>query len=410
MPFTPYALPARAVGTSNRIAVESPNQAVLFSHFHDRALHDAVEVPVTLLPDPRGGGFKVKWDFGVIGILPAEFRDQFPQLARVVGSQLTPQVIAEVRLVPDEGLGVTVLLTDPQWCVPVNDPPEEPWTLLPPGRALELDPAVEGDLDSDDLMALGTAQLLVGLTEVDGRVTVLYDARVLGVATHWDSLKLSDALGHFSALGLRVVARAFVTDGTVSVECARTADLAEEDLEPPISPLPVLTVPDSRAAADAGAPALDETGISVGPDGSWSVHMPSNSFETVTPAQVEGHRRIGAVSPVPRGDNPAEDTPAPENTAPATAAAELPVDRAYATEVIPIIEDDDVPGAAVGPRAGVRPVQGIPGPLAQARSSRGGGHRATRSRADQVSRSRLWWIVVLAVVVVAVLVLIMLLG
>lgn len=417
MPFTPYALPARAVGTSNRIAVEDPNQAILFSHFHDRAIHDAVEVPVTLLPDPRGGGFKVKWDFGVIGTLPAEFREQFPQLERVTGSQLTPQVTAEVRVVPNAGLGVVVLLVDPQWCVPVNDPLDEPWTLLPPGRALELDPAVGGDVGTDELAALGTVQLLVELVEVDGRVTVLHDGRVLGVATRWDSLKLSDALAHFAALGLRVMARAFVGDGAVSVECARTSDLDDGDLEPEISPLPPLAVPaDPTGPEGAGVPDLSEAGVSVGADGSWSVHMPSNSFGAVTPARAESHRRRSIVSPAQRRDETAGKEPvAPEreaaDEAPADKAPVAPAlaGRAHATEVIRVVEDDDLPDAA-GPAKTAEPVQGIPRSVAEARRARGGAHRADRQRSDRIRWSGPWWIVVLAVVVLVTLALIVLLG
>lgn len=389
MPFTPYALPARAVGTSNRIPVEDPNQAILFSHFHDRALSDAVEVPVTLLPDPRGGGFKVKWDFGVVGTLPAEFREQFPEVERVTGSQLTPQVTAEIRLVQNAGLGVTVLLVDPDWCVPVNDPLDEPWTLLPPGRALDLDSTVDGDLGEEDLAALGTAQLLVELTEVGGRVTALFDGRVLGVVTRWDSLKLTDALDHFSALGLRVMARAFVADGAVSVECARTSELTEQDLEPEISPLPRLTVPSRRATGPVGP------GIAVDPDGEWSVHLPSNSFEAVAPGQTGGFRKVH----VPDGPDTSQGPRKPEAELGGT---KPPVpDRPRATEVIRVVEDDVT-------EAGVAPVLGIPGPLEEARDARDARQRS-RSAGTPARPSWIWWGLAVVVIVV-VLVLIALLG
>lgn len=298
MPFTPYPVPARAVGSSRRITVGDINQAILFSQL-DRTLDaEGLEVSVELPPDHRDGGYKVKWGYGIIGILPVTFREAHPQFQRITDSQLIPEVTALIEPEPGEtgGLRMSVLLPEPEWCVPVNDPLEEPWALLPPGPALELDPTVTVDVEKRELRDLGRAQLLVELIQIAGRVTALHDGRVLAVATEEDSAALLDALNHFEALGLQTMARAFLDEGEVHIECARTTDLGDDDLEPEISPLEKL--------ASEREP---QPGMSVAEDGSWSVHMPSGSFPALTPEQISDSRNIvSPVVPEAGGEDPFE--------------------------------------------------------------------------------------------------------
>lgn len=288
MPFTPYPVPPRGAGSGREIPVEGTNQAILFSHLHDRALHsDGVEVPVTLLPDPRSGGYKVKWDYGVIGTLPPEFRQVYPQLERITASQLTPEITARVQVAPQRGgLSVHALLPEPQWAVPVNDPPEGLWTLLPQGAAMKVDVHAGADIPADELAALFQAQLLVELTVVNDRVTVLYKERVLGVLGERDSAAVREGISHFQQLELGCVARAFINGETITVECPRTEELDDAALEPEISPLPALQVPAfAEAPAEPDAPAITESS-----DGGWAVHIPSASFEAMTPAKIAEHQ------------------------------------------------------------------------------------------------------------------------
>lgn len=325
MPFNPYPLPAQGAGSQRRVPVEGTNQAILFSHLHDRALHsDGISVAVTLLPDPRAQGFKVKWDYGIIGTLPAEFKSAYPQLERVTGSQQTPEVTALVEVDAQRGgVNVNVLLPEPQWVAPVNDPPEGLWTLLPGGAAMAVDLSVGVDVPADELATLYQAQLLVELTLVNERVTVTYRDRVLGVLGPQDSTALAEAIQHFEQLGLRCVARAFLDGGVVTVECARTEQLAEADLEPEVSPLPALTVPAFEE------PEPEDTGITEAADGSWSIQVPSESFEAITPEKLAEHNRARrrVSSPV-----------MPERPAPRT-------------EIIPVVdlpEDEPVQGIRPG--------------------------------------------------------------
>ncbi len=287
MPFTPYPVPARAVGSSRRIPVGDINQAILFSQLERTPGDDGMEVSVELPPDHREGGYKVKWGYGIIGILPVTFRELHPQFRRLTDSQLTPEVTALIEPEPGEtgGLRMSVLLPEPEWCIPVNDPLEEAWALLPPGPALDLDPTISVDVDEQELRDLGRAHILVELIQIAGRVTALYDGRVLAVVTEADSAALIDALNHFEALGLQTMARAFLDRGKIHIECARTADLGDEDLEPEISPLEKLA-PEPEP----------QPGMSVAEDGSWSVHMPSGSFPALTPEQISESRNV--VSPV----------------------------------------------------------------------------------------------------------------
>lgn len=329
MPFTPYPLPARGAGNSRRTPVVGTNQAILFSHLHDRALHDdGVVVPVTLLPDLRAQGFKVKWDYGVIGTLPASFREEYPQLERITGSQLTPEVTALVEVSPERGgLSVDVLLPEPQWAVPVNDPPIGLWTLLPAGEPAPVDLSAGADIPADELAALFQAQLLVKLSLVNDRVAVTYGNRVLGVLGEQDSAARRDAIDHFAQLGLDCVARAFLNGDEITVESARTEDLDDDALEPEISPLPALTVPAFEEPADTSGENIVES-----PDGGWSLHIPSSNFEAITPAKIEEHSRKKRIS-------------SPQ------------VPPVSATQVIPVVEvpEEPVQGIAPGGPAQQRP-------------------------------------------------------
>ncbi|MGP6173581.1 hypothetical protein [Corynebacterium sp. A21] len=332
MPFTPYPLPARGAGSSRRIPVEGTNQAILFSHLHSRALQsDGVEVPVTLLPDPRSQGFKVKWDYGVIGTLPASFKAEFPQLERVTGSHLTPEVTALVQVSPEQGgLSVHALLPASQWTVPVNDPPEGAWTLLPGGSPIPVDLSAGADVPTDELATLYQAQLLVELSWVNDRVTVTYQNRVLGVIGESDSAALRDAINHFEQLGLRCVARAFLNGDEITVECARTEDLDDAALEPEISPLPALAIP---AFEEPTPPVTEDPGIVESADGSWSFHVSSASFEAITPEKLAEHNRRKRVS-------------SPKMPAEVVREEEHP---ASSTQIIPIIDVPDEPVQGIAP-------------------------------------------------------------
>lgn len=351
MPFTPYPLPARGAGSSRRIPVEGTNQAILFSHLHSRALQSAgVEVPVTLLPDPRGQGFKVKWDYGVIGTLPASFKSEFSQLDRVTGSQLTPEITALVQVNPEQGgLSVAALLPEPQWAVPVNDPPEGLWTLLPGGEPVPVDLSAGVDVPTDELATLYQAQLLVELSWVNDRVTVAYQARVLGVLGEADSAAIGEAINHFEQLGLRCVARAFLNGDEITVECALTEDLDEADLEPEISPLPALAIP---AFEEPAPPPADPQGITEAADGSWSFHVPSASFEAITPEKLAEHNRRKRVT-------------SPKMPAEVVREEEHP---ASSTQIIPIVELPEEPVQGIAPGG---PVHDVPEPFPEPEPSGG---------------------------------------
>ncbi len=307
MPFHPFPVPARAHGTSHRYDVAHTNQSMLVSRLY-RAEWTGQEftVPVTLLDDPRGGGFKVKWDYGVIGTLPQTVRQHYPELTRILRSSLNPEVTAWIS--PDhEGLRISVELADPGLLLPINKWPASPWMLMPYGEPFEIDVEISSTSVKQKLAACNHRQFLVRLALMDDdSIAVLAGGKeleddVVGVLHEPAYTELKDAINHFEMLGLIPVARAYSWDGKATVEAIRTADLTEEQLEPPISPMRQL-IDESGATPGTGSSSsstfddLAQTGViqvAGGPatvtnkgNGQWALTMPSETFPAVTPERI----------------------------------------------------------------------------------------------------------------------------
>ncbi|GAB2505851.1 hypothetical protein CATRI_04480 [Corynebacterium atrinae] len=130
VPSYPLALPPS--GTPPRsLAVERVNQAILFSQLRSAELigPDGVLIEVTLVPNLGDGGWRIRWEFGIIGSLSAQVRAEYPEIERVVEAGLTPLTRARVSIDRAAGrLAVAVELPEPGTAVPLNN--------LPPGSVL----------------------------------------------------------------------------------------------------------------------------------------------------------------------------------------------------------------------------------------------------------------------------------
>lgn len=331
MPFHPFPVPARAHGTSHRFEVAHTNQSMLVSRLY-RAEWTGHEftVPVTLLDDPRGGGFKVKWDYGVIGTLPHTVRQRYPELNRILQSSLNPEVTARISQ-EHEALRISVELADPGLLLPVNKWPASPWMLMPYGEPIEIDVEISSSSVKQKLAACNHRQFLVRLALMDDdSIAVLaggdeLEDDVVGVLHEPAYTELKDAINHFEMLGLIPVARAYSWDGTATVEPIRTEDLTEEQLEPPISPMRQL-VPESAAASGGsillagGSATITNKG-----NGQWALNMPSETFPAVTPERMAEYE--AAIS---REESPKAGAESPETTTPGTVnSATTPSDTAH---------------------------------------------------------------------------------
>lgn len=130
VPSYPLALPP--TGTPPRsLPVDRVNQAILFSQLRSAELIGPLGAPidVTLVPNLGDGGWRIRWEFGIIGSLSAQVRADYPEIERVVDAGLMPLTRARVSIDRAAGrLAVAVELPEPGTAVPLNN--------LPPGAVL----------------------------------------------------------------------------------------------------------------------------------------------------------------------------------------------------------------------------------------------------------------------------------
>lgn len=238
MELARYPLPRPPAGAQvHALPLEQVNQAILFSHLRsqDLLMPTGTLIPVVLVPDLLGGGWRVRWEFGIIGSLSAGLRAQFPAIERIHAVHLEAQAWARVCVDKQRGLlDATVELPAPDLVVPRNAP--RGLAVLPQGHRL---PAT---LDGDDRQMLG---------RVEG-VDVLVD----GVAVA--------QLEYAPLIDAPLAVRVFVIDGVSFV------DLGLGD------PLEVPELPEWEPPAPAPEPVVD-------PTQPWAVTMDAEEVMTPNP-------------------------------------------------------------------------------------------------------------------------------
>lgn len=191
----------------------------------------------------------------IIGHLTAERTSEYSQIRRIVASGLVPSTVARVRAAGSgrsSGYDVSISLRPANDIIPVNAPPDQPWALLPSGNIMQVTrEKAHADYLGMILPSSGRTQALATLHKSRFGVRKKYDGievriggKRVGELTRPMGEKMLPAVDHYSELGLQTVARAFITGSKaaseVTLECARAAELSDEDLEPTISPIPRL--------------------------------------------------------------------------------------------------------------------------------------------------------------------------
>ena len=142
MPSSTYLIPHRGLGAVQALPI------------YDAQTKENREFTVTLAPRPDGG-LEVRTD-STIGHITSADRAEYPEIDLLLRAGLTPAATAAPQ--PDGSL--SLLLPRPGLCLPANNPPAGPWTML--GYAPPIDIA---DLPADlDIPAHARMHVLVTLS------------------------------------------------------------------------------------------------------------------------------------------------------------------------------------------------------------------------------------------------------
>ena len=142
MPSSTYLIPHRGLGAVQALPI------------YGAQTKENREFTVTLSPRPDGG-LEVRAD-SVLGHITSADRAEYPELDLLFRAGLTPAATAAPQ--PDDSLAL--LLPRPGLCLPANNPPAGPWTML--GYAPPIDIT---DLPADlDIPAQARMHLLVTLS------------------------------------------------------------------------------------------------------------------------------------------------------------------------------------------------------------------------------------------------------
>ncbi|MDO5512550.1 hypothetical protein [Corynebacterium sp.] len=139
MVVAPCPLPRPPAGADvHSLPLDRVNQAILFSHLRTAELMESrgTFIPVVLVPDFLTRGWRVRWEYGVIGSLSAGMRAQFPEIERLHAAHLEPQVWARVCIDKERGLlDAAVELPAPELLIPRTNLSEGS-RILPQGHRL----------------------------------------------------------------------------------------------------------------------------------------------------------------------------------------------------------------------------------------------------------------------------------
>ncbi len=320
-----YRLAPTALENFVRLPVRDVVSTSIFAHMVPS--DEGTTVPVTLTVDPLNQAWRVRWEFGVLGEIPAEVREEFPSLSRVIGSGFIPTTKASISAGGPTGIEVAVLLPTPDLAVPRNNVSPEAW-ILPSGSAFTVDTS-DGEIDALDLELYSPGQWLVTLVELDGTVVATIDGRAVGTISEGrnDSLLRYLRTAQQRHPGAPIAARGFIVDGSVVLD-AGFPRVDEYQL-------PALKVPDDRPRSTRQ--------LFLAEDGALVVSVERvAALDPADEATPHSHaRRVvsphGMPSEPDEASEEAQESPVPsEPEAEATLEStedSLPIDGAYLTEV-----------------------------------------------------------------------------
>ncbi|MHA2788619.1 hypothetical protein ACXZ66_05665 [Corynebacterium sp. S7] len=230
-----YLVAPVALNQYRRLPVDDVLQAPLFAQF--TPTEEEVFVPVTLAADPVKGTWRVRWEFGILGEVSKELREEYPEMVRVSSSGFLPETLAGIRIEGSQ-LFVDVLLPPPELAVPRNNVTEDT-RVLPPGGAFEVDTAT-GEFDEDELQVLSPGQWLLILTQMGDQLIATLDGRVLGTVSGDAGTELLSFIHSVQNddPGAPVAGRAYFQDLSVTIDASRPHGDSEH-----VAPL---QVPDAR--------------------------------------------------------------------------------------------------------------------------------------------------------------------
>ena len=247
-----------------------------------------VPIVVELVPEPDNPhspsrqAISVRWNDKVLGHIKESEVANYQQIKRLTASGLTPVCDATYIAYesqnwedfdPDRQRGPeSVLVTkidlnidDFNYLVPLNDPPEEGWTLLPVGSTIQVtkenehhDHLLEFVPESGEGLLLASLHIVeAGVRTKFEQVEVRLEGTTIGVLTKGSSLRYVDAIKHFDALGLTTVVYAKIKGSSlaaeVTIHALKSNELSNDDLDPVISPMKRL-VPFQVNPADYDVP------------------------------------------------------------------------------------------------------------------------------------------------------------
>lgn len=280
-----YPVPTPPLPLGVFVPLTSPSAAVALSV---GALPDAPRiVRAVLQPHPLTGGWKVRAQAGVLGVLDAEAAESYPGFQQCQRQVLSPEVFAMVTIAADN-LHVGVILPPPGMEVAHGDHGGRTVLAATPHTAelLTADTAASEDVTEADLAALsGTSHVAQLRRDSDGDhdhgVIVLIDDTV------WGTVSLTATLERAFDEYQELYAFAFINDDELVIAVSDEVDEARQSADFTAPPLPSpLTAPGSPTDESLANEQPQPHGGTYGlhdPDGDWGVTLSAESFASELP-------------------------------------------------------------------------------------------------------------------------------
>ncbi|WP_165241364.1 hypothetical protein [Corynebacterium lizhenjunii] len=197
-----YIIPGSGFGATRSIALHNLQGSPL------ARLSGTQDYPVTLHADPAVAGLRVRLDGTPLAIMPAADCTEYPELQWLLDQGLTPQVTARISA---NGLASTahLRLPRPGLCIPANNPPTQPYVLLPPG--LYGHGAVLTQLpDALGVHPRSRVHVLLKLSTSPAGVEVHLGSHHVGTLAEDDAARLAPTIAQHEQRGVMVIARGYL--------------------------------------------------------------------------------------------------------------------------------------------------------------------------------------------------------
>lgn len=239
--------------------------------------HVAKQFTVELVPEPdnpyseSGHAISVRWNGDTIGYIAESEVDKYQQIKRLTASGT--KVLCKARIwahtYKDGGrkYWVSLFIGDPEQSIPLNDPPNGDWALLPSRRSAKVSKTDEHmDYLQDFLPPSGHGLLLVTLHPFEAGVKKKYtgieihlDGERVGELTKASAEKVAPIVQLWEENGYATAARAYIQGSSLAIDLklqyTPASEMSEEDLDPELCPIPKLVPfepdPDDYAVPDA---------------------------------------------------------------------------------------------------------------------------------------------------------------